>query len=71
MCIPCAMTLHYFFVADFIWTFCVAFNFYQMIVRRNRDAETLEKFYHLVAWMVPMLIVALVAGTKNYWNRGG
>lgn len=70
-CIPCAMILHYFFIADFIWTFCVAFNFYQMIVRRNRDAETLEKLYHLAAWLVPMFIVCVIAGTKNYWNRGG
>lgn len=70
-CIPCAMILHYFFIADFIWTFCVAFNFYQMIVRRNRDAESLEKIYHMAAWLIPMLIVATIAGTKNYWNRGG
>jgi hypothetical protein len=70
-CIPCAMILHYFFIADFIWTFCVAFNFYQMIVRRNRDAESLEKIYHVIAWLIPMFIVATIAGTKNYWNRGG
>jgi hypothetical protein len=70
-CIPCAMILHYFFIADFIWTFCVAFNFYQMIVRRNRDAESLEKIYHLVAWLIPLFIVLTIAGTKNYWNRGG
>lgn len=70
-CIPCAMILHYFFIADFIWTFCVAFNFYQMIVRRNRDAESMEKIYHIVAWIIPMFIVATIAGTKNYWNRGG
>jgi hypothetical protein len=24
---------HYFFLADFCWSFCIAFNFYQMIVK--------------------------------------
>jgi len=71
LCIPCAMLLHFFFLADFLWTFCVAFNFYQMIVRRNRDAETIEKIYHMVSWLVPLLIVCFVAGFKSYINRGG
>lgn len=70
-CIPCAMILHYFFIADFIWTFCVAFNFYQMIVRRNRDAESMEKLYHAAAWLIPIVIVSVIAGTKRYFNRGG
>jgi len=71
LCIPCAMLLHFFFLADFLWTFCVAFNFYQMIVRRNRDAETIEKIYHMVCWLIPLLIVCFVAGFGCYTNRGG
>eukprot|EP01111_Echinosteliopsis_oligospora_P002419 TRINITY_DN1358_c0_g1_i2.p1 TRINITY_DN1358_c0_g1~~TRINITY_DN1358_c0_g1_i2.p1 ORF type:complete len:334 (+),score=77.82 TRINITY_DN1358_c0_g1_i2:95-1096(+) len=71
MCVPTAMLLHFFFMADFFWTFCVAFNFYQMIVRRNRDAETLEKWYHLVCWLVPLVLVVAMAGSKNYYNRIG
>jgi len=71
MCIPCAMIFHYFFLADFIWTFSVAFNFYQMIVRRNRDAESLEYFYHAAAWLIPAIIVAAMASAGEYYNRGG
>jgi len=71
MCIACAMILHYFFLASFFWTFCVAFNFYQMIVRRNRDAETLEKIYHLVSWLVPLFVVVIVVAMESYANRGG
>ncbi len=71
MCIPCAMIFHYFFLADFIWTFCVAFNFYQMIVRRNRDAESLEFIYHGAAWIFPMIVVVAMAASKNYYNKGG
>jgi len=71
LCIACAMILHYFFLASFFWTFCVAFNFYQMIVRRNRDAETLEKIYHLVSWLVPLVVVVIVVAMESYANRGG
>lgn len=71
MCIPCAMILHYFFLASFFWTFCVAFNFYQMIVRRNRDAETLEKFYHFGSWGLPLVVVVIVVAMESYENRGG
>jgi hypothetical protein len=39
------MIVHGFYVANFCWTFCIAFNFYQMIVRRNRESESLEKWY--------------------------
>jgi len=71
MCIPCAMILHYFFLASFFWTFCVAFNFYQMIVRRNRDAESLEKIYHIISWLLPLVVAVLVVATENYGDRGG
>jgi len=65
------MIFHYFFLADFLWTFSVAFNFYQMIVRRNRDAESLEYFYHLAAWVIPLIVVVVMAATQNYYNQGG
>ncbi|EFA84137.1 G-protein-coupled receptor family protein [Heterostelium album PN500] len=69
MCLPSAIILHYFFLADFIWTFCVAFNFYQMIVKRNRDAESFEKYYHLASWGLPFIFVIAIAATKNYVRR--
>lgn len=45
------MLTHYFFLANFGWCFAVAFNFYQMIVRRNRESESLEKIYHGISWV--------------------
>jgi len=71
MCIPCAMILHYFFLASFFWTFCVAFNFYQMIVRRNRDAESLEKIYHIVSWLTPLVVCVIVVSFESYGNAIG
>lgn len=49
---PTAMLTHYFFLANFGWCFAVAFNFYQMIVRRNRESESFEKIYHGIAWVL-------------------
>jgi len=42
-----------------------------MIVRRNRDAGSLEKIYHSVCWTAPLVVVVIVAATDNYANRGG
>lgn len=70
MCIPSAILIHYFFLADFCWSFCVAFNFYQMIVSRNREAETYELYYHIACWGIPSLAVIGVGGADEYDNLG-
>ena len=56
---PTAIVTHYFFLANFGWCFAVAFNFYQMIVRRNRESESFEKIYHGIAWVLntPLLFL--------------
>jgi len=66
LCWPFAIMVHYFFLANFGWCFCIAFNFYQMIVRRNREAETLEKYYHIGCWGVPAIICIIVAALGYY-----
>jgi len=70
MCIPCAIMIHYFFLADFCWCFCVAYNFYQLIVSRNREAEYYEKYYHMISWGVPALFVIGVGGSDQYGDIG-
>jgi len=70
-CIACAVFVHYFLVANFCWTFCIAFNFYQMIVRRNRESQLLEKWYHLFSWGLPMGLMIGVAASSNYGPVGG
>jgi len=65
-CITVAILVHYFFVANWCWTFCIAFNFYQMIVRRNRESQRLEKWYHLFAWGLPSALVIGVGASQNY-----
>jgi len=65
-CQGCAFIVHFFFLAQFFWTTCIAFNFYQMIVQRNRDAAFLEKYYHIVAWGLSSIICIVTAATGNY-----
>ncbi|ELR20263.1 Gprotein-coupled receptor (GPCR) family protein [Acanthamoeba castellanii str. Neff] len=65
------MIVHGFYVANFCWTFCIAFNFYQMIVRRNRESESLEKWYHLFSWGIPGLCVLCTTCVLDYGDTGG
>eukprot|EP01103_Thecamoeba_quadrilineata_P014567 TRINITY_DN4375_c0_g2_i1.p1 TRINITY_DN4375_c0_g2~~TRINITY_DN4375_c0_g2_i1.p1 ORF type:complete len:324 (+),score=49.10 TRINITY_DN4375_c0_g2_i1:30-974(+) len=69
-CITVAILVHYFFIANFCWTFCIAINFYQMIVKRNREAPKLEKWYHLFSWCVPASLVIGVGSAQHYGAIG-
>eukprot|EP01102_Stenamoeba_stenopodia_P014452 TRINITY_DN47_c0_g1_i1.p1 TRINITY_DN47_c0_g1~~TRINITY_DN47_c0_g1_i1.p1 ORF type:complete len:314 (+),score=68.10 TRINITY_DN47_c0_g1_i1:178-1119(+) len=67
-CIFIAIVLHFMFIANFCWTFCIAFNFYQMIVRRNRESQLLEKWYHLGCWGIPTALCVAVGASDSYGN---
>jgi 7 transmembrane receptor (Secretin family) len=70
-CIGAAVLTHFFFIANFCWTFCIAFNFYQMIVRRNRESQLLEKWYHLFSWGLPSILVTATGATSSYGDVNG
>mmetsp|Transcript_22794 Transcript_22794/g.64060 ORF Transcript_22794/g.64060 Transcript_22794/m.64060 type:complete len:314 (+) Transcript_22794:63-1004(+) len=70
-CKGAAFFIHFFFVANFCWTFCVAFNFYQMIVKRNRETESYEKWYHLFSWGLPSLCCIGAGASSSYGNVAG
>ena len=69
-CIGAAVITHFFFIANFYWTLCIAFNFYQMIVRRNREAHRLEIWYHVLCWGLPSILVIIVGATGSYGKLG-
>ena len=71
LCIIIAIFVHYYFIANFLWTFCIAFNFYQMIVRRNRQAQHLEKYYHVASWGIPAILCIFTGGFDQYGDLGG
>lgn len=70
-CIVIAIFVHYYFLANFLWTFCIAFNFYQMIVRRNREHQLLEKWYHLACWGIPCIFVIFTGAFQQYGETNG
>jgi len=70
-CEGCAAITHYFFIADFCWCGVVAFNFYQMVVKRNKEVQRYEKFYHLFGWGVPLIFFIGVIASDDYGQIGG
>jgi 7 transmembrane receptor (Secretin family) len=70
-CKGAAVITHFFFIANFCWTFCIAFNFYQMIVRRNRESQLLEKWYHLFSWGVPSALIVATGASTSYGQISG
>jgi hypothetical protein len=48
-CFFVGLMIHYSFLANFAWTFCIAFNFYRMIVAQDRDTRSYEKWYVVAA----------------------
>eukprot|EP01087_Luapelamoeba_hula_P022545 TRINITY_DN810_c0_g1_i1.p1 TRINITY_DN810_c0_g1~~TRINITY_DN810_c0_g1_i1.p1 ORF type:complete len:572 (+),score=91.04 TRINITY_DN810_c0_g1_i1:132-1847(+) len=71
LCFVTGITVHMFFLANFCWTFCIALNFYLMIVRRNREPKALEKYYHLFSWGVPTVCATFIICFQKYGNRDG
>jgi len=62
--------IHYFFLTNFFWCFCLAFNFYQLIVKRNSQTRALEKYYHFVGWGIPFIFVILLGALQQYGRIG-
>jgi len=58
--------IHYFFLSNFFWCANIAFNFYEMIVRRNPETAAFEKFYHFFGWGLPCIAVIGVAAAGKY-----
>eukprot|EP01097_Dermamoeba_algensis_P006662 TRINITY_DN4159_c0_g1_i1.p1 TRINITY_DN4159_c0_g1~~TRINITY_DN4159_c0_g1_i1.p1 ORF type:complete len:312 (+),score=79.12 TRINITY_DN4159_c0_g1_i1:123-1058(+) len=66
MCWPAAILVHYFLLANFCWSASVAYNFYQIIVRRTKHARKLEPYYHVLSWCFPACCVIIVAANRKY-----
>jgi hypothetical protein len=70
-CFFIGLMIHYAFIANFCWTFCIAFNFYRMIVAQDRDTRSYEKWYHIASWGFPLILVAIVGGLQLYGRVPG
>jgi hypothetical protein len=66
VCAVAGAIIHYCFLSNFFWCSNIAFNFYEMIVRRNPDTASFEKFYHFFGWGLPCLSVLGVSIAGHY-----
>jgi len=58
--------IHYFILSNFFWCTNIAYNFYEMIVRRNPETENNEKFYHFFGWALPCISVVVISLLQFY-----
>ncbi|XP_060555146.1 cadherin EGF LAG seven-pass G-type receptor 2-like isoform X2 [Ruditapes philippinarum] len=66
-----AIALHYFFMTGFSWLFVDVLHMYRMLTEiRNIDVGSM-KFYYLIAYVIPGIVVSLAVGlnTEGYGNK--
>ncbi|XP_053377924.1 cadherin EGF LAG seven-pass G-type receptor 1-like isoform X2 [Mercenaria mercenaria] len=66
-----AIALHYFYMTGFTWLFVDVLHIYRMLTEiRNIDLGSM-KFYYLIAYVIPGIIVSLAVGlnTEGYGNK--
>lgn len=66
LCVPLAIGVHLFFLANFSWSLVIGVNFYLMIVRRKTNCDQYERYYHAFAWLLPLLFVVAVGAAGLY-----
>jgi hypothetical protein len=61
----------FFDVATFLWTAVIAFNIYCVLVQgKGPEIRRYEKYYHMVAWGIPMVLLIVVAATGSLGDAG-
>ncbi|EFA80814.1 hypothetical protein PPL_06402 [Heterostelium album PN500] len=66
VCIGNSIVHHYFYLNVILWNTCVAFNFYQVFIKNNKDAENYEIYYHLIVYGIPFIDCLFNAIKRNY-----
>ncbi|EAL68088.1 G-protein-coupled receptor [Dictyostelium discoideum AX4] len=64
-CYLYAITITYGSLACWLWTLCLAFSIYNLIVKREPEPEKYEKFYHGVCWTIPLICVIVMLAKKT------
>jgi len=60
--------LHFLFVSSFMWTACIAHLLLQVIKYEQEDVERFFKFYNLLSWGAPSIIVLVLVLRHVWWN---
>eukprot|EP00298_Acanthocystis_sp_HF-20_P019774 c240_g1_i1.p1 GENE.c240_g1_i1~~c240_g1_i1.p1 ORF type:complete len:312 (+),score=69.81 c240_g1_i1:20-955(+) len=60
----------YFELSTMMWISIISFNIFQILCLGNKNVQLLEKYYHLVAWGIPLLLWIPVAVTGSFGDAG-
>eukprot|EP00003_Mantamonas_plastica_P025650 TRINITY_DN5075_c0_g1_i4.p1 TRINITY_DN5075_c0_g1~~TRINITY_DN5075_c0_g1_i4.p1 ORF type:complete len:323 (-),score=61.33 TRINITY_DN5075_c0_g1_i4:60-1028(-) len=70
LCDVQAFTTQFFDWATMIYTCCISFNVYQVIVNKNLEVGKFEGWYHAVSWLVALLFACLPLIDDHYGESG-
>ena len=65
-----AWWLTYFDWTVLMWVSCITFNLYQNVILRKRT-DHLEKYYHVLSWLVPSLLLSLLPLAGDNYGQAG
>ena len=65
-----AWWLTYFDWTVLMWVSCITFNLYQNVVKQ-KQTNNLEKFYHLVSWIFPPLVLSVLPFFADTYGPAG
>ncbi|XP_070557832.1 cadherin EGF LAG seven-pass G-type receptor 2-like isoform X8 [Ptychodera flava] len=60
-----AIALHYFFMAAFAWMFVEGLHLYRMLTEVKNINRGQMKFYYVIGWGLPLVIVSLAVGLSE------
>eukprot|EP00004_Rigifila_ramosa_P010049 TRINITY_DN2183_c0_g1_i1.p1 TRINITY_DN2183_c0_g1~~TRINITY_DN2183_c0_g1_i1.p1 ORF type:complete len:315 (+),score=66.67 TRINITY_DN2183_c0_g1_i1:206-1150(+) len=65
-----ATCIQYFTLATALWIFFIGVTLFQIVIRRNRNTERLERYYHAVAWLTPIISCVYLNATDSFGPTG-
>lgn len=70
-CYIAAVVDTYCALASVLWTSVIAWSMYITVVKGREDIESLEKYFHLYCWGVPLVMTPLPFTTESYGEAQG
>eukprot|EP00002_Diphylleia_rotans_P025120 TRINITY_DN4972_c0_g2_i3.p1 TRINITY_DN4972_c0_g2~~TRINITY_DN4972_c0_g2_i3.p1 ORF type:complete len:451 (-),score=66.70 TRINITY_DN4972_c0_g2_i3:91-1443(-) len=58
--------LHFFPLSAAFWWLSLAINMHQMIVMENKQYDRLHKYYHMMSWGIPSILVIAALADRQY-----